>query len=79
MVIKGLSIHIAIFHSQSRTGGGAYSRDKNTCAGTLAENGRGGLYARGGVLTGYYGTSKKVGLRIPGECTRIMEEYSCQS
>ena len=38
---KGLSIHIARFHCQSRTGGGAYSRDKNTSAGSLAENGRG--------------------------------------
>ena len=46
MVFKGLSIHIARFHSQSRTGGGgAYSRDKNTCAGTLAETGR-GAYTR---------------------------------
>ena len=37
----------ARFHSQSRTGGGgAYSRDENTCAGTLAENGR-GVYTRG--------------------------------
>ena len=43
MVFNGLSIHIARFHSQSRTGGGggAYLRVKNTCAGTLAENGRG--------------------------------------
>ena len=38
------SIPIARFHSQSRTGGEAYSRDKNTCAGTWAENGRGFIY-----------------------------------
>ena len=28
MVFKGLSIHIARFHSQSRTGGGVYLRDE---------------------------------------------------
>ena len=47
---KGISIHIARFHSQSKTGGGAYLRDENTCAGTLAETGRGGVFA------GHYGT-----------------------
>ena len=40
MVFTGLSIQIARFHSHSRRG--AYARVKNTCAGTLAENGRGG-------------------------------------
>ena len=49
--LKGLSIHVARFHSQSGTGGvGAYSRDKNTCAGTLAENRR-GAYIREGVYS----------------------------
>ena len=48
MVIKGLSIHIARLHSQSRTGeGGAFSQDKNTTAGTLAENGRGAYMQEG--------------------------------
>ena len=43
MVFTGLSIQIARFHSHSRRGRrrGAYARVKNTCAGTLAENGRG--------------------------------------
>ena len=50
MVFKGLSIHIVRFHSQRRTGGGAYSRDKNICAGTLAENGR-GAYTREGACS----------------------------
>ena len=51
MVFKGLSIHIARFNSQSRTGGGgAYSRDKNTSARTLAENGR-GAYTREGAYS----------------------------
>ena len=36
--------------------GGAYTRDKNTCARTLAENVGGGLYARRGVYAGHYGT-----------------------
>ena len=46
MVFTGLSLRIATFHSQSRRG--AYAQDKNTRAGTLAENGR-GAYVRGGV------------------------------
>ena len=51
MVFKGLSIHIARLHSQSRTGGGgAYLQDKNTSAGTLAENGR-GAYMREGAYS----------------------------
>ena len=45
MVFTGLSIQIARFHSHS--GRRAYARVKNTCAGTLAENGR-GAYSRGG-------------------------------
>ena len=55
IVFTGLSIQIARFHSHSRRG--AYARVKNTCAGTLAENGR-GAYSRGGggVIAGFYGT-----------------------
>ena len=49
MVFTGLSIQIARFHSQSR--GGAYAWDKNTYAGTLAENGR-EAYLRGGYIGG---------------------------
>ena len=54
MVFTGLSIQIARFHSHRRRG--AYARVKNTCAGTLAENGR-GAYSRGGggVIAGFYG------------------------
>ena len=51
MGFKGLSIHIARFHRQSRTGGGAYLRGKNACAGSLAENGR-GAYTREGHIHG---------------------------
>ena len=51
MGFKGLSIHIARFYRQSRTGrGGAYSRDKNTFVGTLAENER-GAYTREGAYS----------------------------
>ncbi len=54
MVFTGLSIQIARFHSHSRRG--AYARVKNTCAGTLAENGRGrireGAYLQGGRNSG---------------------------
>ena len=39
------SIEIALFYSPNRKG--AYSRDKNICAVTFAENRRGGLYSRG--------------------------------
>ena len=50
MGFKGLSINIARFCSQSRTGGvGAYSVT-NTCAGTLAKNGR-GAYTREGAYS----------------------------
>ena len=59
MVFKGLSVQIARFHSQSRRG--AYRRDKYTCAGTLAKNGR-GAYTRGGVWAGFYGSSDMQGL-----------------
>ena len=55
-MFKGLSIQIARVYSQSRTGGeGAYLRDKNTCAETLAENGR-RLICERGVFTGHYDT-----------------------
>ena len=58
MVFTGLSIQIARFHSHSRRG--AYARVKNTSAGTLAEKGGGGgggggVFARGGVIAGFYG------------------------
>ncbi len=53
MVFTGLSIQIARFHSHSRRG--AYARVKNTCAGTLAENGRGRIREGGGVIAGFYG------------------------
>ena len=53
MVFTGLSIQIARFHSHSRRG--AYARVKNTCAGTLAENGRGAYSRGGGVIAGFYG------------------------
>ena len=49
MVFKGLNIHIARFHSQSRTGGGAYLQDKNTFAGTLGEMGGGLIRERGHI------------------------------
>ena len=68
MVFTGLSIQIARFHSHSRRGGGL-SRVKNTCAGTLAENGRGGVFARGGVIAGFYGNTT-AGEVIPWEGTR---------
>ena len=54
MVFTGLSIQIARFHSHSRRG--AYARVKNTCAGTLAENGRGAYSRGGGVIAGFYGS-----------------------
>ena len=54
MVFTGLSIQIARFHSHSRRG--AYARVKNTCAGTLAEIGRGAYSRGGGVIAGFYGT-----------------------
>ena len=44
-----LSVHIARFHCQSRTGGWAYSQDKNTCAETLAKNGKGLICKRGHI------------------------------
>ena len=45
MVFKGLSVQIARFHSQSRRG--TYTRDKYTCAGTLAKMGGGLIRERG--------------------------------
>ena len=54
MIFTGLSIQIARFHSQSR--GGLFARDKNTYAGTLAENGRGFMCEErhmGGILRYY--------------------------
>ena len=56
MVFTGLSVQIARFHSQSRRR--AYGQDKcNTCAGTLAKNGRGLMRERGhmgGILRYMY-------------------------
>ena len=46
---KGLSIHID-FVARVGLEGGAYSRDKNTSAGTLAENGS-GAYMREGAYS----------------------------
>ena len=40
------------FTAQSRTGGDVYLRDKNTCAGTLAENGKRGLICERGHIHG---------------------------
>ena len=53
VVFTGLSVQIARFHSHSRRG--AYVWVKNTCAGTLAENGRGAYSRGGGVIAGFYG------------------------
>ena len=50
MVFTGVSIQIARFHSHSRRG--AYARVKNTCAGTLVENGRGRIREGGGRNSG---------------------------
>ena len=52
---KDLSVHITRFHSQSRTGWGAYSRDKIPLQELWLKVGGGGLYARGGVFAGHYG------------------------
>ena len=41
----------------SRQRRGAYTRDKNTNAGTWAESAEGGLYVGGGIIVGFYGTS----------------------
>ena len=51
--------HVAMyFGSMAKQVGGAYARDKGTCARTLAENvGGGGLYVKGGVYAGHYGNS----------------------
>ena len=41
-------------------GRGAYAWDKNTSAGLCAKTAGGGLCARGGVFSGYYGIIKLV-------------------
>jgi hypothetical protein len=58
-VFVGLwTLNIYILQSEK---GGAYTRDKTTCVGTWAKNaGGGGLYARGGILAGFYGTCNTV-------------------
>jgi len=54
-------------------------RDKNTCARTLAENVGGGLYAKGGVYAGHYGTllivSEAVNIQHIGKLTA---HYFCE-
>ena len=47
------TLNIYILQSER---GGAYTRDKTTYAGTWAKIAGGGLYARGGVFAGFYGT-----------------------
>ena len=54
MVFKGLNIHIARFHSQSRTGGGLIREEKIPVQ-ELWLKVRRGLYARGGIFAGHYG------------------------
>ena len=39
--------------------GGAYLRDKNTCARTLTENLGGELYTKGGIYVEHYGNNIK--------------------
>ena len=56
MVFIGLNIHIARFRSQGRTGGGPYLQDKIPVWEIWLKMG-GGLYMRGGVFTGHYGTT----------------------
>ena len=57
MVFKGLSIQIARFHSQSKTGGGGvFARQKILIpVQELWLKMVGALYVRGGVFTGHYG------------------------
>ena len=60
-VFTGSSIEIARFYNQSR---GAYSRGKNTGAGTLAEN--------GGVFVGCYGNCSAFAINLhSNECLPI--------
>ena len=51
-----------IYILQSERGGGLYTRQNYLCR-NLSQNCRGGLYARGGVFAGFYGTCKKGGHR----------------
>ena len=44
-----------IYILQSERGGGLYTRQNYLCR-NLSQNCRGGLYARGGVFAGFYGT-----------------------
>ena len=78
-VFTGLSIHIARFHSQNKTGrGGAYSQDKNTCTGTLAENGR-GAYTQEGAYSWNTTVLEHVWFPPPGEPgTYIHLVYWCR-
>ena len=65
MVFKGLSIHTAKVHSQSRTGGKGLIRETKIPVQELWLKKEGSLYVRGGVLMGHYGTglySKKQSL-----------------
>ena len=57
---KGSSIHIARFHSQSRTGGGGVIRKTKIPVQELWLKLGGSLYTRGGVFTGHYGTYIKL-------------------
>ena len=54
MVFKGLSIHIARFHSQSRTGGGLIRETKIPVQELWLKMG-GGLIREGGVFAGATG------------------------
>ena len=58
MIFKGLSIHIARLHRQSRTGGGGgLIRETKVPVQELWLKMGGGLFARGGVFAGHYSTS----------------------
>ena len=48
------TLNIYILQSE-RGGGGLYTRQNYLCR-NLSQNCRGGLYARGGVFAGFYGT-----------------------
>ena len=52
MVCKGLSIHIARFHSQSRTGGGGLIRETKIPVQKLWLKMGGGLIREGGCIHG---------------------------
>ena len=72
----GLSYNVGRFHSQSRRG--TYSRDKNTCAENLAENGRGAYVQGGGRRMGgilwyiYMYSTCTVHVTCVGTCTCIL-------